>query len=247
MELTVIAILLILLLMIITMYFILKSLIISINEKGNEFFTLKLSELDRESKKNKNEKDNIEEKSSINVVSQKNEKNIGNESIVMVKSHNVEEFDVKDVMNYIKKIDSKFNYDDKYIVEEFVKKVSSDNTLKKYNDLKKIKKYINRIGRYNLLLDQNDEIIKLKEYITTVDNDLLNNYLKTNDIFEIEGFISFLDIEIEKLDPTIYVYVGNENISFNNISNRIKTVYSKDVYKGVKIMYKGVMYDYSIG
>ena len=45
----------------------------------------------------------------------------------------------------------------------------------------------------------------------------------------------------------IYVLVGNKNVSFNDVSDRVKTMYKEEVYRGIKIIYKGNIYDYSLG
>ena len=105
--------------MIITIYFILRGIINSVNEKGKEYFALKLSELDKNSnQKNENKEEKEEEpKKEVTVV---NETPQVNGSIVLYQSKNVDDIDVKDVLQLVKKIDTKFNYDDRYIVDEFV-------------------------------------------------------------------------------------------------------------------------------
>ena len=47
-------------------------------------------------------------------------------------------------------------------------------------------------------------------------------------------------------NPTITVYVGDKNESYDNLSKYIKTIYSKDIYKGIKIKYQNKIYDYSL-
>ena len=49
-----------------------------------------------------------------------------------------------------------------------------------------------------------------------------------------------------KCDPTIYVYVGNNHYNYDYINKRIKTLYSDEIYKGIKIIYLNKLYDYSL-
>ena len=232
--------------MIITIYFILRNLLNSINEKGKEYFTIRLSELD---KKQKDENGNIinNEESVKQTLNSTGEVSNSNDSIFLYQSKNVDDFDVKDVLNFIKKVDSKFNFDDRYIVEEFVKQTDMDNSNNYYSSLKTIKNHIKRIGKYNLVTNLNDEISKFKKYIMNENSELLSSYEKLNGDFDVENFISYLDMEIEKNDPTIYVFVGNKNVSFNDVSKRVKTIFKEDIYRGIQIKYKGNVYDYSIG
>ena len=64
--------------------------------------------------------------------------------------------------------------------------------------------------------------------------------------FNITNFINKLDILILKNDPSILIYTGNEKDNFNEINENITTIYDKKITEGFKIVYKGVVYDYSI-
>ena len=232
--------------MIITIYFILKGIINSVNEKGKEYFALKLSELDKNNnQKNENKEEKEEEpKNEVTTVSETPQ---GNGSIVLYQSKDVDDIDVKDVLQLVKKIDTKFNYDDRYIVDEFVKQTKDDNNREKYDKLTSIKKYIEKIGIYNLIIADEDTIQNFKNEVSKIDEDIITTYEKINEKFDIENFIAYLDIEIKKNDPAIYVMVGNKNISFDDLGERVKTIYREEVYKGIKILYKGNVYDYSLG
>ena len=216
-----------------------------VNEKGKEYFTLKLSELDKKSKANQEEEE--EEKEKIVQVLLPNELNQNQDSIVLYQAKNVNEFDVKDVLQFIKKIDAKFNYDEKYIVEEFVNQTVNDSSPDRFNRLTGIKKYIEKVGVYNLLIANDEGLKAFKDNVSKMDNELIYTYEKVNGFFDLENFLAYLDIEIRKSDPTIYVLVGNKNVSFNEVSDRVKTVYREEVYRGIKIIYKGNIYDYSLG
>ena len=232
--------------MIITIYFSLNSILSSVNEKGREYFTLRLSELDRKRSKTL-ENEEKEEKEKVVKVVASDEVGQSNDSLVLYQSKNVNQINVSDVLAFIKKIDSKFTYDDRYIVEEFVNQTLADSSADKYNSLSSVKKYINDIGIYKLLTNSEEEMQKFKENVNKLDDEVLTKYEKVNGFFDLENFIDYLDIEIRKNDPTIYVLVGDKNISFNDVNERVKTMYREEVYRGIKIIYKGNIYDYSLG
>ena len=232
--------------MIVTVYFILKSILGNVNEKGKEYFTLKLSEIDK-SNQGSRVKEEEKEREIVQVLLPNELNQQGDGSVVLYQSKNVNDFDVKDILQVIKKIDSKFNYDEKYIVEEFVNQTMADDSKEKYDKLVKVKKYIEKVGIYNLLRKNDAEIKEFKDEVSKIDSDLLYTYERINEKFDLENFIGYLDIEIKKNDPTIYVLVGNKNVSFNEVSEKVKTMYREEVYRGIKIVYRGNIYDYSLG
>ena len=103
-----------------------------------------------------------------------------------------------------------------------------------------------------------DMVYKLK-----IMSDLeLNNYLKktlsddeykiyklfteTNTNPNIDNFINYLNELIDLNNPLIVVYVGDNNENYDYLSDNIKTIYSTDIYKGIKIKYQNKIYDYSL-
>ena len=71
-------------------------------------------------------------------------------------------------------------------------------------------------------------------------------YMLTNEKINITKFLEYLEIEILKNDPTIYIEVGNKNVNYDYLNNKIKTIYNKKIYKGIKIYYRNRLYDYSL-
>ena len=71
-------------------------------------------------------------------------------------------------------------------------------------------------------------------------------FFSGRDDFSIEDFSDYLNYEIGNSDTTIYVYVGNHKLNYDKIDKRIKTLYSDEIYKGLKIIYFNKLYDYSL-
>ena len=57
---------------------------------------------------------------------------------------------------------------------------------------------------------------------------------------------NYLDFEIGKYDPNVYVYVGDKSVNYDKLDKRIKTIYNSKIYKGIKIVYKNILYDFSL-
>ena len=70
-------------------------------------------------------------------------------------------------------------------------------------------------------------------------------FLSTNK-FNMEDFIDYLNRLIELNDPTVIILVSNKNINFDYIDQKIKTVVSEKIYRGIKILYKNKIYDFSL-
>ena len=61
-----------------------------------------------------------------------------------------------------------------------------------------------------------------------------------------EAFVEYLDQLVNLNNPNIIVLVGNENENYDYISDYVNTKVSKDIYKGIKIIYKDKIYDFSL-
>ena len=64
--------------------------------------------------------------------------------------------------------------------------------------------------------------------------------------FVVTKLIDELDEKIKLFNPNIYVYVGQEDVNYDDLDERIKTKFYKNMSEGIIIYYKGKIYDYSI-
>ena len=60
------------------------------------------------------------------------------------------------------------------------------------------------------------------------------------------GFIDYITELLDLNSPRVLVYVGKKDENYDYLSKYIKTVYSRDIYKGIKIVYRNKIYDYSL-
>lgn len=245
MSFTVIIVLLVLSIMTFVLFLFLKREIKDINNKSRTYFNRKIQEYTDnvineekvEPSEVKEEKKGIEEKN----------KDFMKETVVYVEKK--ANYEINDLLKMMKKIDDNFNVNNEKIIKAFIKSYASDDEdlLYKYESLKKMKKYIEKKGIYNIITDCDESSIdEIVNDLRLINEDVFMEYYYAKEVFDVEEFCNFIDYEIGSCDPTIYVYVGNSYVSYDKIDKRIKTLYSKDIYKGVKIIYLNKLYDYSL-
>ena len=62
----------------------------------------------------------------------------------------------------------------------------------------------------------------------------------------IENFIDYLDQLVDLNNPKIRILVGNKSENYDHLSEYIETVYNDKIYRGIKIIYRGKVYDFSL-
>ena len=94
-----------------------------------------------------------------------------------------------------------------------------------------------------MLPDEREEY--LNKLLTKEEHKVYEIFLSSNN-FNMEDFIDYLNRLIELNDPTITILVPNKNINYDYIDKRIKTKVSDSIYKGIKILYRNKIYDFSL-
>ena len=62
----------------------------------------------------------------------------------------------------------------------------------------------------------------------------------------IDNFIDYLDQLVDLNNPKVKILVGNKSENYDHLSNYIETVYDDKIYRGLKIVYRGKVYDFSL-
>ena len=86
----------------------------------------------------------------------------------------------------------------------------------------------------------------MKKFLTEEEFKIFKLYRDIEKKPTIDGFLDYIDELIDLNNPCILVYVGKKEENYDHLSKYIKTVYSKEIYKGIKIIYKKRIYDYSL-
>lgn len=56
----------------------------------------------------------------------------------------------------------------------------------------------------------------------------------------------YLDQLVDLNSPKITILVGSKNENYDHLSDYIETKYSDKIYRGLKIIYKNKVYDFSL-
>ena len=154
------------------------------------------------------------------------------------------EYQNKNVFELNKKIDEKFNIDVDMLLKKFLSFIEDDS---KYIFCKNLKSKFSSEVIYSLKLLPSEKLDdKVKEILTSDEYKIYELYKDISDNFSIDGFIDYINELIDLNNPKIIVYVGEKNKNYDSLSKYIKTVYSSDIYKGVKIKFHNKIYDYSL-
>lgn len=144
-----------------------------------------------------------------------------------------------------KNIRDKFSFDKNEIILDFI----NNNVQKDTNDYEILfnirKKFTSNIIYEIIRLQPKQQKEYISEMLSELENKILKKHLKIENI-RINAFIIELDTILEKNDPIVYVYTGEKNKNYDHISPIIKTKYDKTINEGLKINYKGNLYDYSL-
>ena len=149
----------------------------------------------------------------------------------------------KNIFELNKKIEQKFiiNYED--LIIDFLSNIKGDN---RYDFCVKLRNKFTPDEIYNIeLMLPEERNAYLKKTLSEEEYKVYEIYLASNK-FNMEDFIDYLNRLIELNDPTVVVLVPNDKVNYDYIDKNIKTKVSDGIYKGIKILYRNKVYDFSL-
>lgn len=232
------------------MFIILKATVNKINSQTKQYFVDKVQEYDymiddKQEKLNDINK-KIEETSIIQVENKNDNRNSSNDfDYKVIELLNKTEYQNKNIFEINREIDEKFNINYEELIKKFISNIKDNGS---YEICLKLKNKFDASLIYNLKVMLPEEVEKyLKETLNETEYKLYKVYSKEYDgIFDVDSFINYLNELIDLNNPIISVYVGDKNLNYDHLSKYIKTIYSRSIYKGIKIIYKNKIYDYSL-
>ncbi len=231
------------------MFVILKGTVKKINSQTKLYFVDKLQEYDylinqKEEKLNQINKEIKEKEQS------KEEENTTKNAAQYEFDYNIidlfnkTKYQDKNIFELTKKIDAKFNIDYVALLNQFIKNIKDDGT---YEFCLNLKNKFTSDKIYELkIMEPDKQQSYLKSYLKEEEYQIYQLFQNLNQKNDIDDFIDYLNELIDLNNPTLIVYVGNEKENYDYLSKYIKTIYSKEIYKGIKIIYRNKIYDYSL-
>jgi len=235
-------------LLILIMFLLLKRLIFKVNQQSMDYFVDKLKVYDTlidEKEKKLEELNGLIEHKSQELNKKEEEKDKNNQPVFLYDLGNVIYKD-KDIFKKMKEVDKKFTIDNEEILRKFFQNTFDTETVKDYNRYYRVRKKFTQDVVFSLMTQkESTQKEKIKELLGD-SGELLDDFMKSNKVFNLKKFISYLNKVIDNLDPHVYVYVGDKNLNYDNLNEYVRTEFDDSIFKGFKIIYRGKLYDYSI-
>lgn len=149
----------------------------------------------------------------------------------------------KNIFEINKRIEEKFiiNYED--LIKDFLSNIKNDD---KYDFCLNLRNKFNPEEIYKIEIKLPEEREEYLKGILSKEEYMVYEIFIASNKFNMEDFIDYLNRLIELNDPTVTILVPNKSTNFDHIDNKIKTKVSENIYKGIKILYKNKVYDFSL-
>lgn len=231
------------------MFFILRSTVRKINSQTKLYFVDKLQEYDymidkREDKLNRINNEIKEKELREDRVSTDIRKGSYDFDYQFIDLLNKTKYQDKNIFELNRLIDERFDIDYVGLIEHFLSQVRDDGT---YQFCSSLKDKFTSEEIYRLrVMDEQERDQYLRDFLSDREYFLYEVYLRLNKNGDIDGFMDYLNELKDLNDPSVLVYVGSKSLNYDYLSKYVKTIYSKDIYKGIKIIYRNHVYDYSL-
>ena len=231
------------------MFIILKRTVRIVNEQTKSYFVNKLQGYDdliadRENKLN--EIDELIKSREIGKDNNKKELSKGGYAFdtEVIDLFNSTEYQDKNIFELNRKIDESFVVNYEELVKDF---------LAFCDDSKDYEFCINLRNKFD-----SEQIYKLKSVMEQDMENALQEFLteKEYKIYEafkliisdhsIENFVIYLDQLVDLNSPKVVILVGSKHENYDHLSEYIETRYNDKIYRGLKIVYKNRVYDFSL-
>ena len=238
----------VIILLVVVMSLVLKNAVKTIDDKSKSYFVDKLKEYDylideKEKRLSELESELEKRKNGLKDYKESTSKSSYDFDSSIIDLLTETSYLDKNIFEINKKIEEKFiiNYED--LIKDFLSNIKDDY---RYDFCINLRNKFNpeEIYKIEIMLDEYREEY-LKEFLNGEEYKVYEIFITSNK-FNMEDFVDYLNRLIELNDPTVTILVSNKNINFDHIDNKIKTKVSNNIYRGIKILYKNRVYDFSL-
>ena len=143
-----------------------------------------------------------------------------------------------------KKIDENFVVNYEELIRDFLTLCDDSND---YNFCLNLRKKFDSNTIYLLKIKlPNEYEAYIKDILTNKEYKVYEAFKCMNTENNTENFIDYLDQLVDLNSPKIKILVGNKNENYDYLNENIETIVSDKIYRGIKIIYRAKVYDFSL-
>lgn len=157
---------------------------------------------------------------------------------------NSTQYQDKNIFELNKKIDENFVVNYEELVKDFLALCDED---KDYDFCLNLRGKFSSDVIYNLksmMSDKQEE--ELKKRLNNKEYKVYEAFKLVVSDHSIDNFIDYLDQLVDLNNPKITILVGNKSENYDHLSENIETVFNDKIYRGIKIIYRNKVYDFSL-
>ena len=232
------------------MFMILKKTVRIVNSQTKSYFVNKLQGYDEIIAEKENKLQEIDEliKDREKGIKEDNNKELSKGGYAfdpnVIDLLNETKYQDKNVLEINKLIDENFVVNYQELIRDFLS-LSEENT--DYEFCLNLRNKFDSDTIYKLKsMMSEDREVEIKKMLT-------NKEYKVYEAFKlivmentIENFIDYLDQLVDLNNPEITILVGSKSENYDHLSENIKTVFNDKIYRGIKIIYRNKVYDFSL-
>lgn len=232
------------------MFLILRKTVRIVNTQTKSYFVNKLQwydDLIRDREDKLNEIDELIKNKKLGI---KEENNKENKKVGYVFDTNVidllnsTQYQDMNIFLLNKKIDENFVVNYEELVSDFLTLCDDSND---YDFCLNLRGKFSSDMIYELKSLMKDEMeIKLKEMLDSKEYKVYDAFKLIASDHSIENFIDYLDQLVDLNNPKVKILVGSKNENYDHLSEYIETVFNDKIYRGIKIIYRNKVYDFSL-
>ena len=157
---------------------------------------------------------------------------------------NSTQYQDKNIFELNKKIDENFVVNYEELVKDFLALCDED---KDYDFCLNLRGKFSSDVIYNLksmMSDKQEE--ELKKMLSNKEYKVYEAFKLVVSDHSIDNFIDYVDQLVDLNNPKITILVGNKSENYDHLSENIETVFNDKIYRGIKIIYRNKVYDFSL-
>ena len=231
------------------MYLILRKTVRIVNEQTKSYFVNKLQGYDDLIAEKENKLSEIDELiKNREIGKEENKKELSKGGYAfdtnVIDLFNSTQYQDKNIFELNKKIDENFVINYEELVKDFLTFCDDSKDYEFCLNLRN-KFDSEQIYRFKSVME-NEIDSELRNFLTEKEYKIYEAFKLIISEHTIENFVIYLDQLVDLNSPKVVILVGNKHENYAHLSEYIETKYNDKVYRGLKIVYKNKVYDFSL-